>query len=86
INFKLQSWTNTAAALSNPSEDIIKTSKQCKEKWNQVSKTYVIVHRICNVSEQTYSLKHGVNIGPQDEAVWDKFLKVHTLLQTKRKD
>ncbi|KIK78570.1 hypothetical protein PAXRUDRAFT_45590, partial [Paxillus rubicundulus Ve08.2h10] len=53
----------------------IKTSKQCKEKWSQVRKTYVIVHKICNASGLMYSLEHGANIGPQDEAVWDKFIK-----------
>ncbi|KIJ08806.1 hypothetical protein PAXINDRAFT_18080 [Paxillus involutus ATCC 200175] len=30
-NFKPQFWTNAAAALSDPSKGIIKTSKQCKE-------------------------------------------------------
>ncbi|KAF8835159.1 hypothetical protein BDN67DRAFT_866984, partial [Paxillus ammoniavirescens] len=36
MNFKPQFWTNAAAALSNPSQGIIKTSKQCKEKWSQI--------------------------------------------------
>ncbi|KIK94473.1 hypothetical protein PAXRUDRAFT_37860, partial [Paxillus rubicundulus Ve08.2h10] len=40
-----------------------------------VRKTYVIVHRICNTSGLTYSLEHGADIGPQDEAVWDEYIK-----------
>ncbi|KIK81254.1 hypothetical protein PAXRUDRAFT_156482 [Paxillus rubicundulus Ve08.2h10] len=68
-NFKLRFWTNAAVALSNPSEGIIKASKQCKEKWSWVRTTYVIVHKICNMSGLTYSLEHGANIGPQDEAI-----------------
>ncbi|KIJ06178.1 hypothetical protein PAXINDRAFT_25329, partial [Paxillus involutus ATCC 200175] len=74
-NFKPQFWTNAAAALSDPSKGIIKTSKQCKEKWSRVRKTYTIVHKLCNASGLTYSLEHGANIGPQDEAVWDEYIK-----------
>ncbi|KIK74272.1 hypothetical protein PAXRUDRAFT_176231, partial [Paxillus rubicundulus Ve08.2h10] len=52
-NFKPQFSTNTAAALSNPSQGIIKTSKQCRGKCSWMRKTYVIVHGICNVTESS---------------------------------
>ncbi|KIJ12231.1 hypothetical protein PAXINDRAFT_83291 [Paxillus involutus ATCC 200175] len=85
MNFKPQFWTNAAAALSDPSKGIIKTSKQCKEKWSRVRKTYTIVHKLCNASGLTYSLEHGANIGPQDEAVWDEYIKICTPLQRQEK-
>ncbi|KIK94474.1 hypothetical protein PAXRUDRAFT_142765 [Paxillus rubicundulus Ve08.2h10] len=51
-NFKPQFWTN-AAALSNPSQGIIKTSKQCREKWSCVCPPLLFVFTYPDSMEHT---------------------------------
>ncbi|KIK24363.1 hypothetical protein PISMIDRAFT_98546, partial [Pisolithus microcarpus 441] len=69
-------WNAVSNALSNPSKGGSKTSKVCKEKWKRLRKTFKVIDCIKNTSGFAYSHELGANIGLENEAVWNGFIKV----------
>ncbi|KIK20947.1 hypothetical protein PISMIDRAFT_46458, partial [Pisolithus microcarpus 441] len=76
MNFKAIFWNAVSDTLSNPSKGGSKTSKVCKEKWKK-GKTFEVINCIKNTSGFAYSHELGANIGLENEAVWNDFIKKH---------
>ncbi|KIK16154.1 hypothetical protein PISMIDRAFT_113900, partial [Pisolithus microcarpus 441] len=77
MNFKATFGNAVSNALSNPSKGGPKTSKVCKEIWKRLRKTFKVINYIKNTSQFAYLCELGANIGLENEAVWNDFIKKH---------
>ncbi|KAI6158841.1 hypothetical protein EDD17DRAFT_1763187 [Pisolithus thermaeus] len=67
MNFKAPFWNAVSDTLPNPSKGGPKTSK--------VRKIFEVVDCVKNTSRFAYSCELGANIGLENEAIWNEFVK-----------
>ncbi|EIW59829.1 uncharacterized protein TRAVEDRAFT_167386 [Trametes versicolor FP-101664 SS1] len=78
-NYKMSTFNAAAAFLEERrTAGGPKTGTGCKNKWARIKETYMICYKLkqnCGTSGFAWSEERGADIGIEDEAIWEAYIK-----------